>query len=384
MALSLKSTMFRDAAGGFCAASGISLVPDTDRMEGEALDELGTSLSGQQRATKRLAPGKTAPTIYDIAALAGVNPSTVSRALSKPGRVSAKTAKIIEDAAAQLNYQVNIFARALPTGRTQAVALIVSDITNPAYFDVIRGAETAASAQDYTLMLAESTESADLELKIARRMMASVDGLILASPRLSDEDIRSLAAQKPVAVLNREVDGVPCVIADAATAVAEAVNRLAVQGHMDLAFLSGPQRSWMSKRRWETIHDAASAAGLNVELILGDAPTLEGGRAAARDVMGNSATAIFCYNDLMAIGLMQQLQTAAVRIPEQRSIIGFDNIFGSDFTSPALSTIASPLRECGTAAFSLVLGQLAGVDDTVGELGSLEATLLLRGSTGPV
>ncbi|BAS16930.1 sucrose operon repressor [Arthrobacter sp. Hiyo8] len=125
---------------------------------------------------------KSSPTIYDIARLAGVNPSTVSRALSKPGRVSAKTQKIIEDAAEQLNYQVNPFARALPTGRTQTIGLIVADITNPTFFDIIRGAETTGSARDYTLVLAESAESPETELIAARRMLGTVDGLILASP----------------------------------------------------------------------------------------------------------------------------------------------------------------------------------------------------------
>ena len=159
--------------------------------------------------------GKVAPTIYDIAELAGVNPSTVSRALSKPGRVSAKTQQKIMDAAEELNYQVNIFARALPTGSTQTVGLIVSDITNPAFFDIIRGAETAAAARDYTLMLAESTESAEHEN--SRRPGACwppLTRLILASPRLSDEEIQALAAKKPVVVVNRKVDGVASVVAD--------------------------------------------------------------------------------------------------------------------------------------------------------------------------
>ena len=147
-----------------------------------------TNRPGQEACA---AAGKSPATIYDIARVAGVNPSTVSRALSKPGRVSAKTQKHIEDAAAELNYQVNPFARALPTGRTNTFGLIVADITNPAFFDIIRGAETTATLRDYTLVLAESAESAVTELTAARRMMATVDGLILASPRMDDDDIRT-------------------------------------------------------------------------------------------------------------------------------------------------------------------------------------------------
>ena len=155
----------------------------------------------------------------------------MSRALSKPGRVSAKTQKLIEDAAAELNYQVNPFARALPTGRTSTFGLIVADITNPTFFDIIRGAETTATARDYTLVLAESAESAATELTAARRMMATVDGLILASPRMDDDNIRALARDKPVVVINREVDGVPCVVPDVNKGISEAVRSLAANGH---------------------------------------------------------------------------------------------------------------------------------------------------------
>ena len=111
-------------------------------------------------------------TIYDIAKLAGVNPSTVSRALSKPGRVSVQTRKLVENAAAELNYQVNPFARALPTGKTYTIGLIVADIANPTFFGTIRGAETTAADHDYSVILAESAESPQKEKSAAQRMMA--------------------------------------------------------------------------------------------------------------------------------------------------------------------------------------------------------------------
>jgi len=334
------------------------------------------------RSTKRMAGGKQAPTIYDIAELAGVNPSTVSRALSTPGRVSAKTQTRIEDAARKLNYQVNVFARALPTGRTRTIGLIVSDITNPAYFDVIRGAGTAASARDYTLMLAESTESAELELTAARRMLATVDGLILASPRLSDADISQLASQKPVVVINRAVDGVGSVVADTEAGVADALRHLAAMGHRHIAYVAGPERSWMSQRRWETIKARSDWSGLSATVVASGVPTVDGGRRAAAAVREGFATAVFCYNDLMAIGLMRELQAAGVNIPDEFSILGFDNIFGSDFTTPPLSTIKSPLHELGTTALGYVLEEL---DKGPGphRLPVLRTELVLRGSTGP-
>lgn len=340
-----------------------------------------TATNGDGKRTPRPKTAKSAATIYDIAELAGVNPSTVSRALSKPGRVSAKTQQKIMDAAEELNYQVNIFARALPTGKTQTVGLIVSDITNPAFFDVIRGAETAASARNYTLMLAESAESADNELTAARRMLATVDALILASPRLADEDIQQLALKKPVVVTNRRVAGVGSVVADTEAGVAEAVRHLADMGHTSIAYVAGPERSWMSKRRWETIKDRCEWHGIAVSLAASGAPTVDGGRHAAAAVRGGTATAVFCYNDLMAIGLMRELQSAGIHIPAELSILGFDNIFGSDFTTPPLSTIKSPLHDLGVAALTMVLDAADGSNG-----GSTDSTLgtelVLRGSTG--
>lgn len=350
---------------------------------GFTLTDISTATSGDGKPTLRPKAARSAATIYDIAALAGVNPSTVSRALSKPGRVSAKTQQKIMDAAEELNYQVNIFARALPTGKTQTVGLIVSDITNPAFFDIIRGAETAASARDYTLMLAESTESADHELTAARRMLATVDALILASPRLADEDIQQLALRKPVVVTNRRVAGVGSVVADTEAGVSAAVRHLADMGHTSIAFVSGPERSWMSKRRWATIKARCDWHGIAASLVASGAPTVDGGRQAAAIVRGGEATAVFCYNDLMAIGLMRELQSAGINIPAELSILGFDNIFGSDFTTPPLSTIKSPLHELGVTALTMVLKSMdddnAVVTDSV-----LSTELVLRGSTGPV
>lgn len=327
-------------------------------------------------------------TIYDIAKLAGVNPSTVSRALGKPGRVSAKTQKLVEDAAAELNYSVNPFARALPTGRTNTFGLIVSDITNPIYFDIIRGAEAAASLRGFTMVLAESAESADTELTVAQRMLPATDGVILASPRMPDPRIRELAEGKPVVVINRSVEGIGSVVPDVDPGIGEAVRHLAANGHRRLAFVGGPKQSWMASRRWESFRAACEWSRLDSVLLPATSPTLDGGRRAARDVISSGATSALCYNDLLAIGLMQELQAASVKIPDEFSVIGFDNIFGSDFTTPQLSTIASPLRECGGAALELLLAALPGTETGTGKSApsarplELRTTLVARGSSG--
>lgn len=333
---------------------------------------------------KSASTGGTKVTIYDIAKIAGVSPSTVSRALGRPERVSAKTRRLVEEAAAELNFRANPLARVLPTGRTGTMGLIVADITNPSYFDMIRGAQSAAGTHGMTLVLAESAESASTELKVAQRIQPSTDGIILASPRMSDPEIRTLNATKPVVVINRSVEGVDSVVPDVEPGISEAVRHLASGGHRRIAFLSGPDTSWLSSRRWESLRSACEWTGREALLIPTTAPTTEGGRRAARDVIASGATAALCFNDVLAIGLMRELQAAKVKIPDEFSVVGFDNIFGSDFTTPALTTIASPFSEAGSTAFALILADLSGAErgPQPAERAALPTSLVVRGSSG--
>lgn len=341
----------------------------------ESEDLVGTPGTVRKRA------GKSSATIYDIARLTGVNPSTVSRALSRPGRVSAKTEEKIQNAARLLNYRVNPLARALPTGRTNTIALIVADITNPMYFNIVRGAESAAARSNYTLVFAESAESAETELIAAHRLMPSVDGFILAISRLPDEQIQELATHKPVAVINREVPRVPSVVADIDRGVGEAVRHLAALGHTNIAFVAGPELSWMSRHRWVSIQERCEWCNIEARNVGSQAPTVEGGRRAAASVRDSGVTAVIAFNDLIAIGLMQELASAGISVPDDVSIIGFDNIFGSDFTTPALTTIGSPLSESGGYAVRSILKEL-GVVGSEAEGQSLTTELVVRGSTG--
>jgi LacI family transcriptional regulator len=322
------------------------------------------------------------PTIYDIAKAAGVNPSTVSRALNKPGRVSAKTQKAIQDAAESLQFQMNPFARALGTGRTETLGLILTDITNPTFFDVIRAAQSTAITRNYTMMIAESAESPATELKAALRMQATVDGLILASPRMDDDNIRMLAATKPLVVVNREVEGVSCVVPDVNGGISAAVRALAEQGHRKVAYVAGPQQSWMSARRWEGLQAACDWSRLEAVRLETGKPTVDGGRRVARDVLSSGATAVLAYNDLLAIGLMQELQAAGVVVPDHISIVGFDDIFGADFTTPPLTTVRSPLASCGTTAAALLLDKLDREAEDQPSLVHVDTELILRGSSG--
>lgn len=324
---------------------------------------------------------KGTATIYDVARLTGVSPSTVSRALSKPGRISIKTEARIRQVADEIGYRINPIARALPTGRTGTIAVLLSDFTNPVYFDFVRGAERVASSDGIALVLAESQESGEVESDTAERLMPTVDGLVLVGTRLEDVRIRELAARKPLVVVNRVVPGVVSLVPDVEPGISEALALLDALRHRSVAYLAGPPASWMNKRRGETLLAEAGRHGITVVEVTADAPTLDAGRAAMGRVMATGATAVIAYNDLMGIGLLRACQETGIRVPEGLSIIGFDAIFGSDFTTPPLTTVRSPVATLGEAAVRALMSALDGDMGTMPPL--LETKLVLRGSTAP-
>jgi LacI family transcriptional regulator len=326
-----------------------------------------------------------AATIYDIAKLAGVNPSTVSRALTTPGRINSATESKVRAAAKQLNYRVNTFARALPTGKTRMIALMVADITNPVFFKIVRGAEQVAAEVGYTLVIAESQESSTVEATTLERILPSVDGVIFGTTRLTDEEIYQVNGEKPVVLINRLVEDVADVVPNNETGIVEAINHLNELGHKHIGYLAGPVASWINKDRWSLLMKSAVAAGMTIVEITSTGPTIEGGREALDRVRASGVSAVVTYNDVMGIGLLRAATAAGVQVPEQLSIIGFDNIFGSDFTSPPLTTIQLPLERIGADAVNALLKSLAGNAGDETPHGSEETTsLLVRGSTGKV
>lgn len=322
-----------------------------------------------------------APTIYDIARVAGVAPSTVSRAFSRPGRVSATTAARVRAVAADLGYRIAPLAGMTPGEESATVALVVSDVTNPVYFGIIRGVEQAATAAGYTILLVSSQESEELERTALDRVLPTVDGVVLTSSRMPDRTIRTMAAQRAVVVLNRIVPGVRCVVPDTATGVGSALDHLRDLGHRAVTYLAGPPASWADGQRWRSVQDLAPKRGLKANRIGPLPPTTAGGLAAVPEVLRHAPTAVLAYNDLLAIGLMRGLADAGARVPEEYSVVGFDNVFCGDFCAPPLTTVAAPLRAMGAEAFAELHRQIRGDPLRARPVLSLTAQLVVRRST---
>ena len=325
-----------------------------------------------------------APTIYDVARAAGVAPSTVSRAFSRPGRVKAETAQHIREVARQLGYRAAPMARADSTARTSMVALVISDVTNPFNFPIIRGAHAAAAESGFTTLLADAQESGQVERQALERSLSAVEGIVLASSRMSDSAIRMMAKQKPLIVLNRTMADVPSVVTDNPRGIERAVRHLAGLGHRSITYVAGPEASWADGIRWMSVRRTCTELGLRTRRIGPFAPTVAAGAEAAAQLAGRSGcTAVIAYNDLIAIGLLRGLAAAGVRVPEDLSIIGVDDIFSADLVTPGLTTVAAPLHALGETAVHNVIAMARGARSRATSPVVLPTRLVVRGSTGP-
>lgn len=294
------------------------------------------------------------PTIYDIAQRVGLNPSTVSRALNKPGRTNAATEEKIRAAAAELGYRANPMARALPTGFSGTYAIVLPDITNPVHFELIRGAEQVARANGFTLIISETEGSAEIERETIETLQPSVDGLLVVASRLDDAELAALATVKPIVGANHSTPSLPSVAPDLPMGLVAALDHLDDLGHRSVAYL-GLGGAQINRSRWDLTLDLADARGIAVVEIAVDAPTVEGGADALRRVRASGVTAVLAYNDLVAHGLLRAARSAGLSLPEAFSVIGFDDIFSAELAVPALTTLRSPLREIGTRGMETLI-----------------------------
>lgn len=322
------------------------------------------------------------PTIVDVAEAAGVAPSTVSRAFSRPGRVNHDTRQHVLSVARELGYEPNPAAQALESGRTRTIALLVPDITNPYFSGVIKGAERASAAAGLTLVLGDTQENPTHEEHLLRRLGRAVDGFVLSAPRLPDEALRRAAELNPITLVNRASPGIACVVADFDNGTEQIVDHLASYGHESFVFACGPAESWSGARRWLGLRRAARKRGMTAQRFGPYTPTLAGGPAAADAVLASGATAVVCHNDMLAIGVLRRLSERRVHVPRDLSVAGFDNIFGADICNPPLTTLAEQTQDSGVRAVEALVQQLRQpVSDPPARV--LATHLMVRASTGP-
>lgn len=320
-------------------------------------------------------------TITDVAQAAGVHISTVSRAFSSPHLVNEETRNRVLGAAEELGYRPNRAARALITGKTQTIGLIVADIANPFFAPMIKAAESQARMRDYHILVAETDEDPAVEEDLVRAFAKQVDGVQLCSPRMSNELIEKVAHDVPIVLVNRMVSDLPCVLMDVAGGARSAIEHLAILGHTAIALLGGPRSSWTSREIRKSAGAAARAAGVDLTVFSPNTPTADVGLALAGKVAQSGATAVVAHNDLMAVGLMEGLDSLGVSVPSDVSVVGFDDIEMAQWVRPKLTTVANPTGGAGRTAVDMLL-QL-GADPTATAQVTLRTELIVRDSTGP-
>lgn len=310
--------------------------------------------------------------------------STVSRALAKPDEVSAETRDKVLATARGMGYRPNLTARSLITGRTATLAFVVPDLENPFFAAVAKGVLAKARTAGYAVIVADSDEDPSQETELVRDLAKQVDGVLLCSPRSPDAVIVELARECPLVLVNRPCGDIPTVLIDNHDGVRQAMAHLRALGHRTIAYVGGPVASWSNRQRLAALHAVATEhVGLEVVDLGSFQPQVSGGIAAADLLLASGATAVLAYNDLVAFGLLNRLRQRGVRVPQDMSVIGVDDIPMSTLTSPALTSVGIPLVSCGRAGVDMLVSLLRHPSRPTEHHYDLAVRLVVRESTGP-
>ncbi len=340
-------------------------------------------------------------TIRDVARRAGVSTATVSRILAGLSESRPETVEAVRKAVEELHYRPSGVARSLKLRSTRTLGLIVTDVQNPFFPELIRAIEDAAFEAGQTVLLCNAAEDPEreanyLDVLVDRR----VDGIIVAASDLTQRHADWLAASPvPVVVVNSNprVPGVPVILSDDRAGGRLAAAHLLELGHRRLGVVAGPPGQAASKPRLEGVIEAVAEFGSDLPrpaVAVGDGH-VEGGEAAAQALLAETpdVTGIVCFNDLTAIGTLRALRAAGRHVPDDVSVVGFDDIAAAAWVDPPLTTVAQQKAAMGRWAVERLAEAIAGRSYepstaahealAAGVVVQLPVTLAIRGSTGP-
>jgi DNA-binding LacI/PurR family transcriptional regulator len=331
------------------------------------------------------------PTIYDVAQLAGVSIATVSKVLNRNGKISEQTRERITKIMADMGYFPNLVASALSSKKTYMIGLLLPDISNPYFAELARHIEDRAHELGYNIVICNTDNRLDKESEyLTFLQQKGVDGILLSTGLAHPHSLELLLERKlPIVLISREVPQavVNTVIVDDYMGGYLATSHLLQLGHrdiaiivesMDLASSRGRLKGYRSalqeyeipyQEKWVTVSDFTIASGMEAAGRLMDGP----GRP----------TAVFANNDLLAIGTIQAARARGIAVPDQLSVVGFDNTFLATVIDPSLTTVGQPIRELGRQAVDLLHKQIVG-DEQAKQRIVLLPELVVRSSTAGV
>lgn len=326
--------------------------------------------------------------IRDVAKAAGVSVATVSRALSNPEKVSNTSLEKVHNAIKKIGYKPNMLARNFRSAKSFTIVVLVPDITNPFFSEVIRSIEDRAQQKGYAVLLGDTRDQPEREQDYIRRVETRLaDGLIQLRP--DDGSDPRTKIPEGVACVNAcgcESTQGPRVRIDNRGAAKRIVDYLISLGHKRIGVISGLKSNPHTRDRMKGYEESLAQAGITIDpslLVEGDFSIWSGLNGSKQFcTMKNPPTAIFCMNDEMAIGTLQTLKSNNFRVPEDISVTGFDDISYARYIDPSLTTVAQPAEDIGKQAMDMLLCLIEGR-----ELAQIECVLpvefILRGSTAP-
>ncbi|MBI5955724.1 MAG: LacI family DNA-binding transcriptional regulator [Chloroflexi bacterium] len=328
-------------------------------------------------------------TIVDVARKAGVSTATVSRVLHKSPKVDATTRARVRETLEELGYSPNIPARSLVTKRTRTVGLVITTIADPFFADIVRGVEDVAIENDYGVILCDSNADPEREMATIRLFQEKrVDGIIVASSRVGDLYLGLLEKTKvPVVLVNNEKTGayVYSVGTDDVAGGEMATEYLIQLGHRRIGYIAGLADAKSTYDRLTGYRQALRKHGLPFDSSLlapGNARP-DGGLSGMNQLLTDcpSLTAVFCYNDLTAIGALKALRIAGKGVPDLVSVMGYDDLLFAAYSEPPLTTIEQRKYDLGAIAMRMLLDLQSGVESVSNNV--LEPRLVIRESCSP-
>lgn len=331
-------------------------------------------------------------TIKDVADRAGVSIATVSRVLNSTGRVSSDLDTRVREAVKSLNYRPNTLARQLRRSESQTIGVLIPDSSNPYFAELGKGIEDVCFENGFTVVLCNTDESADKASSYLRTLYQQrAAGFVIVTPRQMITDLDELIgkqvpivlADRPLHSLDKTVDSIS---SDNYGGAEQAVRHLIALGHRRIALIVGNLDLDTVKNRWRGVLAALDQARVRLDrrLVYEQGDYLpQSGYAGAGYLLelDEPPTAIFCFNDLMALGVLNYAQAHGIGIPGALSVIGFDDITLAAYTVPGLTTISQPKYELGRHVAQVLLRRIDG-DDQPPQHEILSTTLIERGTTG--
>ncbi|NYE06319.1 LacI family repressor for deo operon, udp, cdd, tsx, nupC, and nupG [Bacillus niacini] len=300
--------------------------------------------------------------IADVARMANVSTATVSRVISNTGTVKKETAEKVLEAIKKLNYQPNMLARQLRRSETETILVVVPDITNTFFSAVLRGIESVAIENGYQVLLGDARNNVDTETSYLTILgQKKADGLILLTARTDQKILEELSHDYPVVLACEYYEGtqLPTVSIDNVSSARKATEYLISLKHKRIGHISGPLNVVVGRDRCKGFHQAMAKHGLSVDpsLVQEGEFSFESGFNLMMKFLSleEPPTAIFAGNDEMAMGAVKAAKSKGVRVPEDLSVVGFDDIKFASIFEPALTTIAQPTFDMGQKAMHLLL-----------------------------